>query len=184
MKRILMLLTVTGLLLGGCSKSNVENPISLIDRSDRTPATEIAAEWLNTTENPSIAGKKGNVVLLNFWATWCGPCRMEMPGLVHVYQKFHAKGFDVLGLSVDSPDPRKPGSAAEVRNFVKSFITSNNVPYPVGLANLLSSQAYSINAIPASYLIDREGKIAAKLIGLYREEQIEDAVDRLISEKQ
>jgi thiol-disulfide isomerase/thioredoxin len=183
MKRFLTLLTVGVIFLGGCSKSTLENPISLIDRSERPSATEIAAEWLNTSESPSLASRKGNVVLLNFWATWCGPCRMEMPGLVQVYQKFHSKGFDVLGLSVDSPDPRKPGSEGEVRNNVKSFVTSNNVPYPIGLANPLSSQAYSVSAIPASYLIDREGKIAAKLIGLYREEQIEDAVDRLINEK-
>jgi len=184
MKRVLLMGAFTLLFyVVGCSKSNVENPIALVDRSVRTPATEVSAEWLNTSESPSIAGKKGNVVLLNFWATWCGPCRMEIPGLVQVYQKYHNKGFEVIGLSVDTPDPRKPDSITEVRRGVKSFISANSVPYPIGLANPLSSQAYAINAIPASFLIDREGKVAAKLIGLYREEQIEDAVDRLLDEK-
>lgn len=184
MKRTLLLGAAAFLIyVAGCSKSNVDSPIPLIGRSDRVMATEIAADWLNTSDNPSLSGQKGKVVLLNFWATWCGPCRMEMPGLVKAYEKLHDKGFIVLGLSVDSPDPRKPNSQVEVRNIVKSFVASNNVPYPVGLANPLSSQAYSVTAIPASYLIDREGKVAAQLIGLYREEQIDDAVERLLAEK-
>lgn len=185
MKRILTWTAVVmvGFCFAACNRSKVENPIPLVSKSDRTAATEVSAEWLNSTASPSLGGLKGKVVLVNFWATWCGPCRMEIPGLVQVYGKHRAQGFEILGLSVDMPDPARGVTPEQVHRGVSEFITAQGIPYPVGLVNPASAEAYGISAIPASFLVDREGKIAARLIGLYREEQIEDAVERLIGEK-
>ena len=180
MKRIWPVLLLLGA-LGACSKSAVDNPLTLIPVNERTFATEISADWIGTTDSPTLQNRKGKVVIVNFWATWCGPCRMEMPGLVKIYQRYHDKGMDIFGLSVDQPNSRG-GSPEETRKYVKEFAASNNVPYPIGLANPSSSQAYGISAIPASFLVDKQGRLALRLIGLYPEDKIADAVDRLLKE--
>ena len=168
--------------LGACSKSSVDSPLALIPVNDRTLAPEIAADWLDAGPAPTLQSRKGKVVLVNFWATWCGPCRMEMPGLVKIYQEDHDKGLEIFGLSVDQPNPRSAGTPEELKKYVKDVVTGNKVPYPVGLANTASSQAYGINAIPASFVVDKQGRVALRLIGLYPEDKIADAVERLLKE--
>jgi thiol-disulfide isomerase/thioredoxin len=183
MKRILFALVAMSIGLSACNRSRIADPIEFISKSDRQPAAEIGAEWLNTSENPSLGGSKGKVVLLNFWATWCGPCRMEMPSLIQAYLKFHDKGFEILGLSLDRPDPRRNELPEANKQKVQDFVTGQKVPYPIGLSNPTSPQVYQVEGIPATYLIDREGRVAARLIGLYPAEKIDDAIERLLAEK-
>ena len=121
----------------------------------------------------SIAGYKGKVVLLDFWATWCGPCRAELPNVIETYQKYHAKGFEVVGISLDQ-------SQEKLENYTKA----QKMPWPQyfdGLAwgNKLAVK-YGVNSIPATYLIDREGKIIAK--GL-RGEALGEAVVKALGGK-
>ncbi len=183
MKKTLLLLAALSLGLSACNRSKIENPIKFISVKDRPTAAEISAEWLNTTEMPTLQGSAGKVILLNFWATWCGPCRMEIPGLIETYHKNKEKGFTILGLSLDMPDPRRGMTEESNRKMVSEFVADNRIAYPVGLANPMSAQAYQVSSIPASYLIDKKGRIAAVLIGLYPEEKINDAVERLLEEK-
>ncbi|MCX6894988.1 MAG: TlpA disulfide reductase family protein [Verrucomicrobia bacterium] len=121
----------------------------------------------------TVSGLKGKVVLIDFWATWCPPCRAELPNVIKVYQQQHAKGFEVIGISLDSD-----------RAKLESFIKAQNMAWPqyfdgAGWGNKLAKK-YGVDSIPATYLLDREGKIIAK--GL-RGEALEAAVAKALAQK-
>jgi thiol-disulfide isomerase/thioredoxin len=103
----------------------------------------------------SIAKFKGKVVLVDFWATWCGPCVAELPNVLAAYKKYHDKGFEVIGISLDQD-----------ANVLKNFIKEKGMVWPQyfdgkGWGSKLG-QKYGINSIPMTFLLDPEGKIVAK----------------------
>lgn len=103
----------------------------------------------------SVAGDKGKVVLVDFWATWCPPCRAEVPNVVATYQKYHSKGFDIIGVSLDH-------DKAQLAKFIKE----QNMTWPeyfdgMGWTNKLAVK-YGIQAIPSNFLLDGNGKIIGK----------------------
>jgi thiol-disulfide isomerase/thioredoxin len=105
----------------------------------------------------SIVGARGKVVLLNFWATWCGPCRAETPDLVEL-QKKYKDSLQIIGLAVDVDDP------GEVQAFSDSF----GINYPLAVAPIeLRMQYGGISALPTSFLLDAEGRIVQKHVGLF-----------------
>jgi peroxiredoxin len=111
-----------------------------------------------TPEGKSItlAGHRGRVVFLNFWATWCPPCREEMPAMERLYQRFKDKGFVVLAISVD----------AEGAPAVTPFVNEHRFTYPVGLdPKMALAGRYGVRALPSSFLVDRRGKLAATALG-------------------
>lgn len=121
-----------------------------------------------------IASEKGNVVLLNVWATWCGPCRFEIPELQKMHDELSARGFKVVGVSVDEGDAKE----------VKDFIASQKMTYPVvhdpdgRIANLLAT-----TVLPTSVLIDRHGKIVWREVGAIPagEPSLKKAVDAALA---
>ncbi len=106
----------------------------------------------------SLSDLRGKIVLVNFWATWCPPCREEMPLFEEVYRKYKDKGFEILAVSTDT-------SAEAVRKFVKEF----KVSFPVLMDDGKVSTSYGIQGLPTSFLIDREGKVIKIRLGKYRE---------------
>jgi thiol-disulfide isomerase/thioredoxin len=103
----------------------------------------------------SIARFKGKVVLVDFWATWCGPCRGELPNVLAAYKEYHDKGFEIIGISLDQDEAT-----------LKSFIKEKGMVWPQyfdgkGWGSKLG-QKYGIDSIPMTFLLDREGKIVAK----------------------
>jgi len=120
----------------------------------------------------SLEKYKGKVVLLDFWATWCMPCKVEMPNVIRIHKKFNKKGFEIIGISLDS-------DARALENFIKE----NEIAWPQyfdgkGWQNDVAGK-YRVRSIPATYLIDKKGKIRYRSL---RGTELEKAIEVLLSE--
>lgn len=105
-----------------------------------------AASWLNTTGPLTLSGLKGKVVVVEFWATWCPPCRQSIPHLIDLYNRYYSKGVVIIGLTNED--------IAAVKPFAKSM----GINYPVG-AGSMSGQAYGVSGIPHAFIIGKDGSI-------------------------
>lgn len=118
------------------------------------------------------ASLRGKVVLVNFWATWCVPCRVEMPLLERMYARHRDRGFVLLGLSVDR------GGVEAVRRFVQE----RGISYPVAIVGSDVERAFGgIRGYPTSFLIDRDGVVRNEVIGPLAPATLELALQRLLS---
>lgn len=125
-----------------------------------------------TGKDVNLAEYKGKVVLLNFWATWCGPCLMETPFFVSLQEKFKGKGFQAVGVSVDDPPEKLPP-------FAKQFKV--NYPLLVGQEREDIQEAYGgIFGIPITFIISRDGKVCRKQIGPASKEDFERWITALL----
>jgi len=144
-------------------------------KEERGPALapEFSLKTL-TGEDMSLAKNKGKILLIDFWATWCGPCRESIPHLVHLHKTYRGQGLAVVGLSMDKGDPKT------VDHFAKSL----DIPYPIAIAPEEIARAYGVNGLPTIVLIDKEGKIREKIVGFNTTiaKKIESRVAELISE--
>ena len=106
-----------------------------------------------------LSDYSGKVLLVNLWATWCGPCRSETPELVKLHKEFQSRGVEMVGLSTENPD----SSADSVRDFVRTF----NVDYRVGWAtpDVAITLMQGRDAIPQSFIIARDGRIIKRFVG-------------------
>jgi thiol-disulfide isomerase/thioredoxin len=103
----------------------------------------------------TLADYRGKVVLVNFWATWCGPCEKEIPQFVELQQKYGPQGLQIVGISMD--DSLEP---------VRSFYARQRMNYPVGLADSQTVQAFGgIFGLPVNFVLNRQGAIVAKHVG-------------------
>jgi peroxiredoxin len=120
-----------------------------------------------------LSDYKGKVVLLDFWATWCGPCKIEIPWFREFQRKHKDRGFEVLGIAMDD----------EGWEEVKPFAARMNINYRLVLGNDATSQMYGgIEALPTTFLIDRKGKIAAAHVGLSSKKSFEDGIEQLLQD--
>ena len=121
-----------------------------------------------------LADLRGQVVLLNFWATWCAPCNMEIPWFTDLQQQNHGAGFTVLGIAMDD----------DGWTSVKPFLDRSPLNYRIVLGDDAIAQGYGgIEALPTTFLIDRAGRIAAVHRGLTPKSTYEDEIRRLLDEK-
>jgi thiol-disulfide isomerase/thioredoxin len=110
---------------------------------------------------------RGQAVLLDFWATWCGPCRMETPILVRLHQRFHARGLTVVGVNTDALGP------AGVPSFQQAF----GIPYPMVYdEGGAASTAYQVEGLPTLVLIDRAGRVRMRHAGVLDEAALSAAI--------
>lgn len=137
----------------------------------RTHAGTFTVETLGG-EKWSLAEHRGKVVLVNFWATWCPPCRIETPALVDLHRKYADRGFTVAGVTMDE----EPAEA------VPAFVKKYGIPYPILTPTAELSLLNRVEAIPASVLIDKSGRVARTYIGLVTEIGLRDDIETLLSE--
>lgn len=139
------------------------------DGATDTPAFEVVTLAGDTL---AIERLRGQVVLVNFWATWCPPCRVEMPGFQSVYERRRRDGFVILGLSSDV-------ASASVREF----LDERGITYPVAMATRPVTRAFGDpRLLPTSFLIDRSGRIRHRVEGYFTSVALDQAVQRLLDE--
>ena len=125
-------------------------------------------------KNQTLSALKGQVVFLNFWATWCGPCRIEMPSMEAVYQRLKEKGFTILAVNL-----------GEQADAVSAFMREHNLTFPAALdGSGKTGMQYGAQAIPTTYIIDRRGLIVSRLVGSidWNQEKIIAAFEALLKE--
>jgi thiol-disulfide isomerase/thioredoxin len=157
------------------------NPVKMMkqqEEAEKIQASLIEGSKFPDFEEKDVAGKplsvgnyKGKVVLVDFWATWCPPCRAELPNVIKTYENYHSKGFEIIGISLDQSEEK-----------LTSFTKEKSMPWQQyfdgkGWGNKLAGK-YGIQSIPATYLLDRAGKIIGK--GL-RGEDLETAVSKALA---
>ena len=168
---------VTALLVGCLAESCSTTPPSVRAASvkpdkDRKEAPEFALKDADG-KTVHLSDYRGKVVLLDFWATWCGPCKVEIPWFVDMQRKNKDKGFEVLGVSMDD----------EGWEAVKPFVARLGVNYRVLIGDDDTAQRYGgVDALPTTFLIDRGGKIAAVHIGLANRRDFEDGIAQLLQD--
>lgn len=182
MKSFHVVAAVAGLLaaLAGCSRS-AETPAAV---ADAKPAAAAAKEvlpvlgpapaWkLKDVQGQAVSSDqfKGKVVVIDFWATWCGPCRQEIPGYVDLQKKYGADGLVIIGVSLDQAGP------AVVAEFMKKF----GVNYPMVMGDDDVQAAFGgMEAIPTTFLIDRAGRIRDRKVGTEPTEVYEQKIVALL----
>ncbi len=137
---------------------------------ERAPELRLATLAGDSIRPESLSGK---VVLVNFWATWCPPCRVEMPGFESVWRSRASRGFAIVGLADDA------ASAATIQ----AFLRERGITYPVAKVDGALERAFgSPNVLPTSFLIDRSGRIRYTVRGIFAQPALALAVDRLLKE--
>jgi cytochrome c biogenesis protein CcmG/thiol:disulfide interchange protein DsbE len=116
---------------------------------------------------------RGKVVVIDFWATWCHGCKEEMPWFAEFQRKYGEAGLSVIGISMDDDGWK----------VVKPFIKTAGVPYRIVLGNQAVAKSYGIGNMPDTFLIDREGRIAATYVGMVDRKGIEKNIQMLLAQK-
>ena len=142
-----------------------------------TCAAKTSANFDFTLKDPAgasvkLSDYKGKVVLLNFWATWCGPCKVEIPEFVEAYSKFRDKGFVILGVLSEDDPPQK-----ELQEFMSEF----RMNYPVMRQHTELEESFgTLWALPTSFVIDRKGQVCSKHMGPFSKEDLEREINGLL----
>ncbi|MDX9702841.1 MAG: TlpA disulfide reductase family protein [Candidatus Auribacterota bacterium] len=196
-----IVLVSIGLLVYGCGKKEEKPPeakvttaqpakeAKLQETGSKTPAipqmpsgTKFVSMGIAPSfELPNLEGNllrssdlEGKVYIVDFWATWCPPCRKMVPELKKVYDKYKGSNFEIIAISLDE------GGA----DTVKSFVESTGINYTILLADKdITKKFGQINAIPTSFIIDKQGNIRDKHIGFRSAEDMENIIKELLSER-
>ena len=159
------------LLLAACGVSeNATHEASMLDK-DRKNAPEFALRDVNGA-TVRLSDYRGKVVLLNFWATWCDPCRVEIPWFIEFEQKNKDRGFAVIGISMDEQGWK----------VVRPFLAQMKVNYRNVVGTDMLAQLYGgVESLPTTFLIDREGRVASGHLGLVSKSVYQNEIQELLS---
>ncbi len=192
-KVILLIILVLGLWLSGCQTVSQPPPGTSSNASENTTTPPVASSNESVTtptegtlvgnlapnfqlknldgQIVSLAGLRGKPVLINFWTTWCGYCRIEMPFLQQIYEEWSDRGLILLTIDI-----------GENQTLVEEFLKTNSLTMPVLLDSERSvSRMYTITVIPTTFFIDRDGVIQGKKFGAFSsEDEIEVYLGKII----
>ena len=172
---VMLVVVIMGMLAAGSylDRARKHGPVSLVGDVHNVPAPDF--------ELPTLDGRKvklsdfrGQAVLLNFWATWCSPCKIEMPWFVEVQKQYGKDGLVVLGVAMDDTESTK----------IAEFAHEMGVNYPVLLGTDKVSDDYGdVRALPTTFYIDRNGVIVAKAVGLLGRDEVENDVKKALNSR-
>lgn len=160
------------LALGGCARDATGGGAvqAATDADSRKAAPDFTLKD-EQGRDVRLSDFKGKVVLLNFWATWCGPCKIEMPWFVDFQRKYKDRGFSVIAVSLDE----------EGWEVVKPFTEQLKLNFPVVIGSDEMADGYGgIEALPTTFIIDKEGRIASQHMGLVSMSDYEEDIESLL----
>ena len=168
---VLVALVAAGMLYFGfhmARRSGVDHAPGILGYG--TPAPNFTLQTLDG-KNLSLSDLRGKAVLVNFWATWCGPCKIETPWLVEMQNQYGSAGLQVVGVAMDDSG----------KDDIEKFAKDMGVNYPVLMGKEAVGDAYGgVPALPESFFVGRDGKIVDRIIGLKGRDEIEDAVKKAL----
>jgi peroxiredoxin len=167
---VVVALVAAGMLFFGVQMAHRSGPSLPLGTTHGAPAPDFTLESLEGN-NLRLSDLRGKAVLLNFWATWCGPCKIETPWLVELQNRYGSQGLQVVGVAMDD------SSKEDIAKFAKAM----GMNYPVLIGKESVGDAYGgVPALPESFFIGRDGKIVDKVIGLKGKGEIEDSIRKAL----
>jgi cytochrome c biogenesis protein CcmG/thiol:disulfide interchange protein DsbE len=164
---------VQGELVAGLATDGAGGASQYISPLKGKPAPGFALEDLSG-KKVSLGSYKGKAVLINFWATWCAPCKIETPWLIELRNQYAAQGFEVLGVSTDDIDRDDPQKLSDEKKEIARSVEQMHIPYPVLIDGDTLSKPYGgLDAMPTSFFVDRNGTVVAAQMGLTSKDDIE-----------
>lgn len=186
MRRFSLLLCCAGLLLAlnACSSdrdpSATDSPAKNTQSQSGTnyetnpiPAPDLTLETMDG-RTINVADHEGGVILVNFWATWCGPCRREIPDLVDLYSDLNEAGLEIVGIAVDQ----------EGADAVKPFVKEQKINYPIVLDPDQSTESHfeAMYGLPTTYVVNPEGQIVKRVLGVFPIEEMKPKLIEMLEE--
>jgi peroxiredoxin len=160
------------LLLASCSRPSSLPTGELKSQAQRKPAPNFSLKDADGNA-VNLADYRGKVVLVNFWATWCGPCEAEIPWFIEFEKKYKDQGFAVLGVSMDDDGWKS----------VRPYVASHKINYRIMIGSEVVSQQFGeIESLPTSFVLDREGRIASNHIGLVDKVDYQNEIVKLLED--
>jgi peroxiredoxin len=170
--RLVAIVSVAAILgIVACSPARPTRPV-VSDNSKRKHAPNFALKDANG-KVVHLADYQGKVVLLDFWATWCGPCVIEIPWFQEFQRKYKDRGFEVLGVSMDDDGWKA----------ITPFVAKRKINYRIVLGDDKTGDQYGgLEALPTTFVIDRSGRIASVHVGLASKKDFADAIEKLLED--
>lgn len=160
------------LLLASCSRPSSSPTGDLKSQAERKAAPNFSLKDADGNA-VNLADYRGKVVLVNFWATWCGPCEAEIPWFIEFEKKYKDQGFAVLGVSMDDDGWKS----------VRPYIASHKINYRIMIGSEVVSQQFGeIESLPTSFVLDREGRIASNHVGLVDKVDYQNEIVKLLQD--
>jgi cytochrome c biogenesis protein CcmG/thiol:disulfide interchange protein DsbE len=159
-----------------------DSPLQFLPALLGKPAPAFTLEDLSG-KKVSLASYRGKAVLINFWATWCGPCKIETPWLVELRNQYAAQGFEILGVSTDDLDRDDVKLFANEKKDIVKSAQQLGIDYPVLIDGATLSKPYDgLDEMPTSYFVDRKGTVVAVQLGLTSKADIEGNIKKALGQ--